>query len=183
MGSSRIILKKYISIILLLTLIAPFLIGLRTYHVQIKKIKKSIKKSITEQIDKSSLVRLAFYKNEITSLNWKHSKEFEHQSEMYDIVHKEIKSDSIIYWCWLDNEEAYLEKSLNILIAKTIGKDDASNRTKDFVKQIIKKIYIQKETYFTPNKSESANNYLCFDDDKLITIPQEITIPPPRTSI
>ena len=87
--------------------------------MKLKKVKKSVKKTITEHIDKNLLVRLSFNKDEITKLKWEHSKEFEHKSEMYDIVHKEIKSDSIIYWCWLDNEETQLEKSLNILIANT----------------------------------------------------------------
>lgn len=176
-------MKKLISIILFVSLIAPFIIGLRTYNVQLKRIKKSVKKSITEHIDKSLLVRLSFNKSEITKLDWKHSKEFKHDSEMYDIVYKEIKSDSIIYWCWLDNDETVLEKSLNTLIAKSIGKNENNNQTKDFIKQIIKKVYLQQDLTFNINSTIIKNYYYIKSDCYINSIPLDISLPPPQLSV
>lgn len=176
-------MKKLITIILFISLVAPFIIGLRTYNVQLKRIKKSVKKSITEQIDKTLLVRLSFNKSEITKLDWKHTKEFEHNTEMYDVVFKEIKSDSIIYWCWLDNEETILEKSLNKLIAKSIGKNEENNQTKDFIKQLIKKVYIQEYISLITNSSFVENNYKIISESAITSIPLDISLPPPRLSI
>jgi hypothetical protein len=176
-------LKKLTTIILFISLIAPFIIGLRTYDIQIKRIKKSVKKSITENIDKNLLVRLSFNKDQITKLNWEHSKEFEYNSEMYDIVHKEIISDSVIYWCWLDKEETNLEKSLNSLIAKSIGKSQSNNPSKDIIKQLIKKTYINQGVLIDLISSINISNHYKIPINKLSSIPQKISSPPPEFSI
>lgn len=149
--------------------------------MQLKKVKKSVKKTITEHIDKNLLVRLSFNKNEITKLKWEHTKEFEHKSEMYDIVHKEIKSDSIIYWCWLDNEETQLEKSLNILIAKTIGENENDIPTKDIIKQLIKKTYINQTVFVNPNSSQVVYDYNNVYVVNSNSITLEISSPPPES--
>lgn len=127
---------------LFVCLISPFVVGLRTYDLQLKKIKKSIKHKITENIDQSLLVRLSFHSSEITQLKWKHSKEFELNDFMYDIVSKEIKPDSIIYWCWLDYEETQLEKSLKKLVYDASDKNADNNHTKNIIKSLLLKVYI-----------------------------------------
>ncbi len=176
-------MKKLTTIILFISLIAPFVIGLRTYDVQLKKLKKSVKKTIAEHIDRSMLVRLSFNKDEITKLQWEHSKEFEYNSEMYDIVHKEIKSDSVVYWCWLDNEETNLERSLNNLIAKSIGENQNDNPSKDIIKQLIKKTFISQSELLYSNTYTELNNNFIISTISFNTIILEISSPPPEFSI
>ncbi len=151
--------------------------------MQLKKVKKSVKKTITEHIDKNLLVRLSFNKDEITKLKWEHSKEFEYKSEMYDIVHKEIKSDSIVYWCWLDNEETQLEKSLNILIAKTIGENKNDIPTKDIIKQLIKKTYINQTVFVNQKSSQEVSDYNNVYVVNSNSITLEISSPPPESHL
>ncbi len=56
------------------------------------------------------MVRLKFSKTEITTkLNWKHSKEFEFNNQMYDVVDKVVTRDSIRYWCWWDFKETEIK--------------------------------------------------------------------------
>lgn len=173
-------MKKLTTIILFISLIAPFVIGLRTYDVQLKKLKKSVKKTIAEHIDRSLLVRLSFNKDEITKLQWEHSKEFEYNSEMYDIVHKEIKSDSVVYWCWLDNEETNLEKSLNNLIAKSLGESQNDKPSKDIIKQLIKKTFISQTALLYTNTYTELNNYFNISSKRFNSIILEISSPPPE---
>lgn len=74
---------------------------------------------------KEELVLLKFSKEETeTKLRWEHSKEFEYDGQMYDIVSKEIKVDSIFYRCWWDNEETLLNKKLKELAAKAFDQDE-----------------------------------------------------------
>ncbi len=76
-------------------------------------------------LDQEELVLLKFSKEETQSeLRWEHSKEFEYKGQMYDIVSKEIKEDSIFYRCWWDHEETLLNKKLTKLVAKALDLDE-----------------------------------------------------------
>lgn len=76
-------------------------------------------------INPEELVLLKFSKEETqTKLRWEHSKEFEYDGQMYDIVSKEVKGDSIFYRCWWDHEETKLNKKLQILVANALNEDE-----------------------------------------------------------
>lgn len=149
---------------LFVCLISPFVVGLRTYDLQLKKIKKSIKHKITENIDRSLLVRLSFHSSEVTQLHWEHSKEFELNDFMYDIVSEEIKPDSIIYWCWLDHEETQLEKSLKKLVADASGKNTDNSHTKSLIKNLLQKVFISEYDQLILFSSKQINSYLVLND-------------------
>lgn len=92
-------------------------------HLQKKQIKKEIKWKIIEGIDKEELVLLKFDRTQTHSqLHWKHSKEFEYQGEMYDVVDSGIVGDTIYYWCWWDHEETELNKMLKEIMMLSPGK-------------------------------------------------------------
>lgn len=157
-------MRKFIAILLFICLISPFVVGLRTYDLQLTKIKKSIKDKIIENIDQSRLVRLSFHSSEVTKLNWEHSKEFEFNDFMYDIASKEIKSDSIIYWCWLDHEETQLEKSLKKLIADASGKNTDNSHTKNLIKSLLQKVFIPQYDQAIHIRLELTNGYVLLND-------------------
>lgn len=92
-------------------------IGAYTW-LQYKKavIKQEVKSQINDGIDQSKLVLLEFTQDEIqTELRWEHSREFEYNHKMYDVVRTEADSDTVYYWCWYDHEETMLNRKLDEL--------------------------------------------------------------------
>ena len=90
-------------------------------------LKREIKWKMIAEMDHDELVLLKFSKEDIkTKLRWEHSKEFEYDGEMYDIVDTEIKGDSIFYRCWWDYEETALNKKLKKLVASAFDKDQTN---------------------------------------------------------
>lgn len=80
-------------------------------------------------MDEKELVLLKFTKEETeTKLRWEHSKEFEYNGQMYDIVSSEIKGDSIYYHCWWDYEETKLNKKLKKLVASAFDQDEDNKK-------------------------------------------------------
>jgi hypothetical protein len=137
--------KPIIAILLLLFLLAP--LGGTYYALKKKKkmVRKEVKWKIIEGIDKSELVLLSFDKNETSKkLKWKHSKEFQFEGEMYDIVEKSETEDSIHYWCWWDSEETQLNRSLKNIVSKTFQKDPFNHSQQEKLLQYFKSIYIVK---------------------------------------
>lgn len=124
-------------------MLAPACITYLYLKVQKQKVRKEVKHLIMDCIDKEDLTYLKFSAQEIESqLNWKHSKEFEFQGQMYDIVYKVEKPDSIIYWCWPDHEESMLNRDLDELVASILGLDphrhEKNNQLFDFYKKLFK---------------------------------------------
>ncbi len=81
-------------------------------------------------IDCAELVPLAFSKKDAaTKLKWKHSKEFEYQGEMYDIVYTDtVGNDSLQYWLFWDHEETKLNRQLASLVANALGTDPVNQK-------------------------------------------------------
>ena len=101
-------------------------------------------------IDRQELVYLSFSINDTkTKLRWEHSKEFEYQHQMYDIVESELKGDSVFYWCWWDHAETSLNKKLNDLVAGIMQKDpqhqQKQSRMMDFFRSLF--LPVTKQLY------------------------------------
>lgn len=83
-------------------------------------------------MNQEELVFLKFTKEETeTKLRWEHSKEFEYKGQMYDIVSKEVKGDSIFYRCWWDYEETQLNKKLKKMVAIAFDQDEENRETQE----------------------------------------------------
>src|SRR5688572_27780769 len=112
-------LRAVISIFLFLSLTVPFA-GTYTwlqYHKH--QTKRAIKWRMIAGMQGEELELLKFSKAETqTKLRWEHSREFEYNSQMYDVVAVITKADSVFYWCWWDNEETLLNKQLGQLVAQ-----------------------------------------------------------------
>lgn len=138
-------MKKLISIILLLSLILPFVGTVSWLNYQKKQVKRQIKHEIIAGIDKSELVKFTFTKTQIQqNLNWKHSKEFEYNNSMYDIVEADTTNNIITYWCWWDYKETNLNKQLTKLIAQFLGNDQQNKDTKTRFAQFLQSLYHTK---------------------------------------
>lgn len=117
-------MKKLLSILLIFSILFPF-IGTYTYlQIQKGKVKRQVKHRMIDGMDKSELVSFTFSKNESeTLLRWEHSKEFEYSGQMYDVVEKQIIGDSLYLVCWPDNKETQLNCQLRRLVSDEINQD------------------------------------------------------------
>lgn len=128
----NLFLKIIISISLLICLIVPFAGTVSWLHFHKRSIRKQIKHEIIAGIEKEELVQLTFTIEETRAqLKWKHSKEFEYNLQMYDIVEADTTKNIITYWCWWDHQETKLNKQLNKLLAQFLGNDMKNKETKN----------------------------------------------------
>jgi hypothetical protein len=97
-------------------------------------------------LDKQELVRLELSAEEISSeLKWKHSREFEYNGEMYDIVYIEASADSTVFHCWWDHEETTLNQQLKSLLAIAFNKDPLKKDRQDRLSLFLKHLYFNAE--------------------------------------
>lgn len=102
-------------------------------------------------LDDSELVLLRFHKTAInTDLRWKHSREFEYQGQMYDIVKAHESGDGIFYYCWWDYEETQLNRKLSSLVTMAWGSNPAHNHTR------LRLLSFYVSLYFNPLLSQFA---------------------------
>lgn len=131
--------KKFIALLLFLCLLAPFAITYTFLRVQKHQLKRNIKHTIIKAIDKNELVLLRFSIKEATEkLDWEHSKEFEFEGEMYDVVEKRESKDSVIFWCWWDNKETMLNRQLAGVLLNSWQQNDNQKQQNDYLIQYTK---------------------------------------------
>lgn len=96
-------------------------------------------------IDKKELAILKFTVDEAqTKLCWEHSKEFEYDGEMYDVVETQVTRDSVLYWCWRDHEETRLNKQLDDLVAQALGNNRQHKENQEKLIDFCKSLYCSK---------------------------------------
>lgn len=162
-------------------LIAPAVVTYSWLQHRKRAVKKEVKWKMIAGIDKSELVLLKFSKAETsTKLKWKHSKEFEFNNQMYDVVDKITTKDSVKYWCWWDFEETRLNKQLDNLLVDVFQHDSKSKEKQDLVYKFYKSIYLQPVFSWFPfiNKkcSTRVNKIEFFYQSKFLIV----DYPPPN---
>ena len=149
-------MKQAFKIFGLLFIITPFLGLFLCLQIQKQITKKEVKWNLINNTPYDDLVFLKFSKQEATEkLKWKHSKEFSFNGEMFDIVKKEVKQDSVFYWCWWDHEETTLNKKLNNLYAIALGIQKENKEHKEDVLTFLEKIFnsaLITQSYFNSNQ-------------------------------
>ena len=129
---------------LLLCLTAPFLGTYAWLQIEKRKVKKEIKWRIIDGMDKSELALLKFTKEKSESkLRWEHSREFEYDGQMYDVVESRSTGDTTYYYCWWDNEETILNLQLSELVAKAMGKNPLNKEKQERLSNFLKNLYCQ----------------------------------------
>ncbi|MCF8302114.1 MAG: hypothetical protein K9I94_02475 [Bacteroidales bacterium] len=136
-------MKRQIAGIVLIFCFAAPIIATYTWLQYKKSItKKEVKQQLVAGVDKNELILLKFSKNDSQKLlNWKHSKEFEYDDRMYDIVKTELQGDTAYYWCWLDYKETRLNKELKKLVAHALGNNNQRKETKQQLTNFYKSLY------------------------------------------
>ncbi len=109
------------------------LAGVYLWLEQKKQIVKSeVKTLLANNSESERKVLLKFSKEEVnTLLRWEHSREFEYNSQMYDVIQMQSSGDSVYYWCWWDKEETELNCKL-----KKLAEQDESKESREQKKQV-----------------------------------------------
>lgn len=95
-------------------------------------------------IPKEELVFMAFSQEDLTTkLKWKHSKEFEFNGEMYDIVECNETADSAFYWVWWDKEETELNQRVKRIAAEIFGNAPDQHEKNNLVQSIYKSLFFE----------------------------------------
>ncbi len=154
-------MKKLTSILLLISLTLPFIGSVSWLNYQKKKVKRQVKHQIIAGINKSELVLLIFSKEDLnTKLNWKHSKEFEFNNNMYDIVEADTTNNIVSYWCWWDSEETKLNKQLTKLLAQFLGKDHQNKETKSQLSNFLDALFYLKNEPWKASVNSAQKKHL-----------------------
>lgn len=150
-----------IALSLLCCLFLPATITYLGLTYQKKQIKREVKHKIIAQIDKTELTLLKFTEQQKqTDLRWEHSKEFEYQGEMYDIVTTEYHQDTTYYWCWPDHEETKLNKQLAQLTALALAHNTRHQESQAQFFKFFKSLFCSESTHiaFKPELILFQNN-------------------------
>lgn len=151
-------------------------------HVRKTAVRKEVKRRIIAGIDESELVSLTFAKKDINaSLRWVHSKEFEYNKQMYDIVTKREHGDSISFSCWWDSDETELNKQLSKLAQIAYGNDPAKNQNQNRVLDFYKSLFVNKILNMDfCNNNHITQNY-CFKKTQYLLAVVTPPTPPPKS--
>jgi hypothetical protein len=121
---------------------------------------QSIIKNVSAQ---NNTILLKFSLDEIhTILKWEHSKEFEYNHQMYDIVKTYTFSDSIYYECMPDIKETNIKKISSDVRYGLLGTERKKNETKELTEHFFSTLFFQviSENVFF----ETITEYTFFSD-------------------
>lgn len=136
--------RRITGFVLLFCLAVPIAAMFTFLHYQKKQVRREVKHRIIAGIDRSELVLLKFTPTEAkTTLRWKHSKEFEYNASMYDIVETEFVDDTIHFWCWWDNKETKLNRQLDNLLAVAWDNDPVQHKNKEHLAKLYKSLFFE----------------------------------------
>lgn len=151
--------------------------------IQLRKyqIRKEVKLEIKAGIDIDELVLIeADLVDTITTLDWEHSKEFEFQGEMYDVVIRTISGNRIHYWCWRDSEETVLNGRLNKMALNKVNKDRSSDKSNRHFWSYCKQLFFESLKINRLSCIEEANVHYSGYVFCLDSISLGLETPPPK---
>lgn len=122
-------MRKGFVIFLLFVSVYPFF-GTRAFLLFRKAIiKREVRTRILDGIEQNELTTLVFALSDLNKLlKWEHSKEFEYQGEMYDVVVSEERGDSVFLHCIADHAETRINRFLGEMTAQAANSDPPFQR-------------------------------------------------------
>ena len=127
------------------------------------------------------LVSFTFEKSDTAKvLFWKHSKEFEYNGEMYDIVRREYNNDQVTYYLWWDHEETSLNRRLTELTASLFDQSPSKERSSHQLSFFLNQLFVEElEVFRLPETSQDQNHSFYYSTNYKDFTPG-ILNPPPR---
>lgn len=136
-------MRKHIPLLFILALTLPFIGVYGWLKFEKAAVRKSVKHRLMEGIPKDELIQFTFALEDTAKvLNWIHSKEFEYQGEMYDIVTRYYSKDSVKYDLWWDHEETELNKKLARLTNGLINQNPVEQSKTNYI------VFVNKSMIF-----------------------------------
>jgi hypothetical protein len=171
---------------LLTFLVMPLQSSFMSIQHRKKILRKEIKHKIIAGLNENELVKLKFANSEIQKkLRWKHSKEFEFNGEMYDIVKTIKTADSTEYYCWWDSEESSLNRKLIALVIRNLPVLPENKELCFQLSHFYKNIFFQ--THCIAKKLEVENLILAsksasffYGTNRILAYFNSINSPPPN---
>lgn len=166
---------KITGIFLLICLVAPVLTTFSWLHFQKIRVRREVKILLEGYVKKEALTLLTFSKEAAAChLSWKDDKEFEYEGQMYDVEKREIHGDSILYWCWWDQEESSLNKKLKELLHFTASKNSNARESRERLLTFYFSLY-----FSTGSSIDSILNEITQDPFSYAFFWKPIAHPPP----
>jgi len=149
-------------------------------HYQKVMVRKEVKWKMIEALDRDELALIRISKKELNQLRWEHSKEFEYQDEMYDVVYEKETTDSLFYWCWWDHDETHLNRQLvaltKILLDSDTKRKESTSKIAFFFKSLFSETDDVHESVTSTIQKESLPGY----SNSWISLALAPPIPPPQ---
>jgi hypothetical protein len=139
-----------------------------------QEIRQKIKKQLKLSVPSSETVEIVFFPGE--KINWvKPEKEFWHQGDLFDVITKEYKNDTLIFKCINDIQEKALFANLDELVQRQ-QQSKNGNQQLHFFKIIA--VTEDFTFYFLPLPEQQVN--FVHQEFLVPSISFEIPTPPPE---
>lgn len=171
--------------IAIFSLLAIFLFNSVGYFIVFKvaqlEARKEIKTKIKLGLPDNELTAIEFNKNDLTNIHWvKENKEFYYKGKLYDVVKKDEKNSTIVFYCIDDKQEHALFASLNEHVDKYISSQDSrKNSSSKKLNNHVVKIYYSNSFGFNFSTHSNSLSYSIFTKNYLSEFP-ETNSPPPE---
>lgn len=161
----KIVVKaRVFSIVMVMVLMIPSVTTYLFYAQKKREIRREVKHRILAGMDDNELTLLKFTKNEAENLYWEHSREFEFQDQMYDVVRMEESGDTIFYYCWEDHAETRanhkLKTAVLLLLQSGEDGDDQNELLKSYNDHLFHSALFQ---FSSPSLIQFANQWAVID--------------------
>ena len=171
---------RIIALSLLAALTLPMAGVMLWLKVEQYQTRKEVKHMLMEHVDRAELVRLSFSHEQVSqALRWKHSKEFEYDGVMYDIVSQAQQGDSMTYWCWKDDKETKLERQLDQLTEAMLNNSPDRQKQQDGWQHFLKNLYASALPNFAFNPESARSSYGRFIEEVFPSRSIPTPSPPP----
>jgi hypothetical protein len=168
---------------LLCVIMATPMLAYLWLHIQKTLARYSVRELLRESPVKNELVLLKFTSSESeTKLKWEHSREFEYDHQMYDVVETKVIGDTIYYWCWWDRRETRLNQQLSDWAGKVFHTDPQNREKHCWLLSYFKSLYFIENFYphlLPPESWRLRYNDYCYLYDSTAIQPPA---PPPKWS-
>lgn len=114
-------------------------------------------------------------------IRWLEDREFAYNGNMYDVVHKQVDDDFIIYKCVNDTQEKMLFAGLGKQIKNTMNSDPSKSKTLNLLQKFNLLYYPENKINLEFLQSETHLSY-CFNPQFYYNLSKEVITPPPRFS-
>lgn len=175
-------LLKILGIIaLLLAVSSPIMLGFMSYNLQLRAIKKKVKKELIFNTPKDELVSFSFdlTSSEFKSLRWVHSQEFELDKKMFDIVEADTIGNIVNYLCFPDRQETALNFKFKKMLDERYADNVPFKNNQKLISIFIKSLFVPENSFNEIHFFvELDKNYLAFLEKKESVFLENNTPPP-----